>query len=74
MDELKLRLNSKLMRGIVTKLISKAIFKKYGYNVDIVLNKIEVEHIDGTVHLHADLDAKTSNEDFVKIVKSVGLD
>lgn len=74
MDELKLKLSTKFMRGIVTKLISKAIFKKYGYDVDILLNEIELKNVDGKIHLHADVDAEVKNEDFVKIIKSVGLD
>lgn len=74
MDELKLKLSTKFMRGIVTKLISKAIYKKYGYKVDIVLNQIEIKTENGKVRLHADVDAEVNNEEFIKIVKSVGLD
>lgn len=74
MDELKLKLSTKFMRGIVTKLISKAIYKKYGYTVDIVLNQIEIKTENGKVRLHADVDAEVNNEEFIKIIKSVGLD
>lgn len=73
MDELKLRLSTKFMRGIITKIISKAIFKKLGYNIDIQLNKVEVETVEGKICLHADLDAEINNEDFMKILKSTGL-
>lgn len=74
MDELKLNLSTKWMRGIVTKLISKAIFKKTGYKIDIQLNKVNVESIDGKVYLHADVDVETDSDEFVKIIKSIGLD
>lgn len=74
MDELKLRLSTKFMRGIVTKLISKLIFKKSGYRVDIQLNKIEIETIDGKVHLHVDVDGEMDNAEFMKLIKSIGLD
>ena len=73
MDELKMSLSTKFMRGIVTKIISKAILKKTGYNVDIQLNEIKLETIDGKVCLHADVDAKIDNEDFINIIKSKGL-
>ena len=43
MDELKMNLSSKFMRGIVTKIISKAVYKKTGYKVEIDLNNINVE-------------------------------
>lgn len=74
MDELKVKLSTRFMRNIVTKIIAKTIFKKFGYKVDIQLNKIEVEAIDGKVYLHVDVDAETTNEDFAKIIKSIGLD
>lgn len=74
MDELKLKLSTKFMRGIVTKLISKAIYKKYGYDIDILLNEIEINNEDGKVHLHVNVDAEVNNDDFKKIIKSIGLD
>lgn len=74
MDELKLMLSSKFMKGIVTKLISKAIFKKYGYQVDIQLNEIQAITKDGKIHFHANVDAEISNEEFMKILKSSNLD
>ena len=73
MDELKMSLSTKFMRSIVTKIISKAILKKTGYNINIQLNEIKLETIDGKVCLHADVDAKIDNEDFVNIIKSKGL-
>lgn len=73
MDELKLVLNTKFMKNIVTKLIAKAIFKKTGYEIDIQLNEIKLETVDGKVCLHTDLDAEINKEDFVKIIKSGGL-
>jgi hypothetical protein len=74
MDALKLNLTTKFMKGIVTKLISKAIFKKYGYKIDIVLNEIGVEVVNGKAYIHADVDAEINNDEFMKIVKSMGLD
>ena len=74
MDELKLRLSTKFMRSIVTKLISKAIFNKFGYKIDIQLNKIELENVDGKIYIHADVDAEIDNNEFMKILKGTGLD
>lgn len=74
MDELKIKLSTKFMRGIITKIISKAIYAKLGYKIDIQLNDIQVEHIDGKVHLHVNADAEIDNGEFMKIIKSVGLD
>jgi hypothetical protein len=70
MDELKFALHTRFMKNIVTKLLSKAIFKKTGYDVDIQINKIEAETCDGRICLHLDIDAEMNNEELVKILKS----
>lgn len=74
MDELKLNLSTKFMKNIVTKIIAKAIKKKFGYDINIQLNRIAIESIDGKVYLHADVDAEVDKAEFVEIIKSVGLD
>lgn len=74
MDELKVNLSSKLVRGIVTKLIAKALCKKLGYKIDIQLNTLSVTVIDGKAHLHVDADGELDKEEFIKLIKSVGLD
>lgn len=74
MDELKLKLSTKFMRGIVANLVSKAIAKKVGYNIDILLNEIEVKNEEGKIHLHIDADAEVENGEFIKMLKSIGMD
>ena len=74
MDEMKLKLSTKFMRGMVSKLISKAVYKKLGYKVDIQLNDINVEFIDGETSIHADVDLRLDKEDFTKLIKSTNLE
>ena len=74
MDELKLKLSTKFMRGVIAKIISKTVSKKLGYQIDIQVNEIEVETIDGKIHLHTSVDADMNYEDFKNIIKSTGLD
>lgn len=74
MDELKIGISTKLMRGIVSKLVSKLVQKKLGYKVDIQLNGVEVEMTDEKVHLHLNVDADLDKGDFIEIIKSIGLD
>ena len=74
MDELKLKLSTRFMRGMVAKLVSKAIHKKTGYEFDIQFNEIDIKTEEGKIHLHVNVDAEVSNDEFVKIVKSIGLD
>lgn len=74
MDVLKLKLSTKFMRGMVANLIAKALKKKLGYEIDILLNEIEVKNEDGKVHLHINADAEVNNGEFIKILKSIGMD
>jgi hypothetical protein len=71
MDEMKLNLTSKFMKGIVTKILAKVIKKQLGYDVDIELNDIHVIDKDGKVHLHADIDAEMANDQFKELVKDL---
>ena len=71
MDELKLNLSSKFVRGIVTKLISKAVYKKTGYKIGIELNNINVEVINGRAHIHINADAEIDNDELMKIVRTI---
>ena len=73
MDELKLLLNTRFMRSIVTKILAKAIYKKTGYQVDIQLNEVKAETHDGKISLHVDVDAVMNGEDLVNILKSADL-
>lgn len=72
MDEMNIKLSTKIMRNMVAKLMSNAISKKTGCDVDILLNEIEVKTYDGKVFLHVNMNAESSNEDFMRIVKSIG--
>lgn len=74
MDVLKLKLSTKFMKNMIANLISKTLFKKTGYNVNILLNEIEVENVNGKIYLHINADAEVDNGEFVKILKSLGVD
>lgn len=73
MDEMKLKLTSNLMRGFVSKIISKLVFKQFGYHTDIHLNDIQVKIIDGKASIHLDIDGEMENDDFVKLIKSIDI-
>jgi hypothetical protein len=74
MDELKVRLSTKFMRTIVAKLLAKFIYNKYGYKVDIQLNELDISVVDGDTKISTNVEVKLESKEFVKIVKSVGLD
>lgn len=74
MDVLKLKLSTKFMRSTIANLIAKTLYKKLGYKIDILLNEIEVKNENGKITLHVDVDAELDNGEFIKILKSIGMD
>ena len=74
MDEMKVKLSTKFMRNLVSKLLAKAIYKKYGYKVNIQLNVLDISVIDGETKISTNVEVKLESQEFMKIVKSVGLD
>lgn len=73
MDEMKIKLSTNFMRKIVSILLSKVLFNKLGYKIDIQLNEIEAKTENETIQLHINVDAKMDKDEFIKIVKSIGL-
>lgn len=74
MDEMKVKLSTRFMRGLAAKLIARAVRKKYGYKIDIQLNELNLEVINGKAHLHTSVDVELDNGDLMDILKTVGMD
>ena len=74
MDEMNVKLSTRFMRGIVSKLISKAIYKKIGYKVDIQLHELDIKIIDGETRILTNVEAKVNSDEFMKIMKTIGVD
>ena len=74
MDEMKIKLSTKFMRGIVSKLIARAIYKKTGCKVSIQLDELDISFIDGDANIKTTVGAKLNGDEFVKLMKSIGLD
>ena len=68
MDEMKLKLTTKFMRGIVSKLIERSIYKKYGDRVNVQLNDLDINIIDGETTINTNVEAKISSEEFKKMI------
>ena len=67
MDEMNIKLSSGLMKGIVSKLITKAIFKKFGVKPEIELNVISFWKRESKIHIHINADAEIDESDLLKI-------
>ena len=74
MDEMRVKLSTKFMKNIVSKLIKKAIYKKYGYKIDIRLDDLDVFVINGDTQINMNVGIQLKNEEFMKIMKSLDLD
>ena len=70
MDELKIAINSVLMRCIVKTVLSKMIEKKLGYKIDIQINEIKADVTGGAVKLHLDMDGQMTTDELSKLLKS----
>lgn len=71
MDEMKLKLSTKFMRNVVSKIITKIIYKKTGYKVDIQLNELDINVIDGETYISTSVEAKLNSDEFIRIMKSI---
>lgn len=71
MDEMKIE--SKFMTGIVSKIAKKVVRNKLGCDMDIQLNGLRTMIIDEKTHVHLDLDIELTKEELNKLLKSIGV-
>ena len=72
MDEMKISLSTKLMRGLIAKLLKKVIRDKTGYSIDIQLNQIAISHAEsGKINIRVDMNAEIDEKEFLKITRIV---
>lgn len=72
MDEMKIKLSTKFMRGIISKILARMIYKKLGYKVDIQLNDLDVNIINGDTTIKTNVELRMKSDEFNKIIKSIG--
>lgn len=68
-----MRIRSKFVKNMISKLAHKMIFKKTGYDVDVQFNEIDVEYNE-KAHVHLSVDVELDKEELSKLLKSIGLD
>lgn len=72
MDEM--RIQSRFLTMIISKIINVILKKKLGYRIDCRLNQIHTTVTDGKIHLHLDLDGELEKEELMKILKDIGIE
>ena len=68
-----MKLESKWIRGIVSKLIKKILRDKSGCNVDVQLNNFRTTVSDEKTHVHLDIELDLSKDEIDKLLKGIGL-
>ncbi len=71
MDEMKIESN--FTTGLVSKLVEMVVHKKFGYDVDVTLNKFRTTVIEEKTHIHLDIELDLSKEELNKLMKSIRL-
>lgn len=71
MDEMKMKLTSKFMRGLVSKLLSNFVSTKLGYKIDIHFEELDINVIDGETDISANIKAHVDSPEFIKLVKAI---
>lgn len=74
MDEMRVKLSTNFMKKIASKLISKAIYKKFGYKVNIQINDLDLWVLDGDTNVKVNMEVKLKSEEFNNIMKSIDKD
>lgn len=69
MDEMRINLSSKLMRGLLTKVITSTIKKTFGLSVDVNLTKLEIVMTNGKIFIDTNISASTDSEPVINLIK-----
>ena len=65
-----MKITSKFTTNIVSKIITKILKQKLGYNAELKLNAIRINLDDEQTHIHLDVDADISKEELLKIIST----
>lgn len=68
-----MKIESKFITGIVSKIAKKVVRDKLGYNIEIQLNGLRTTVIDDKTHVHLDVDLELTKEELNKLLKSIGV-
>ena len=71
MDEMKI--STRLMKGLIAKIVKTMIKKKVGYDVDIRLNDLVITNDDNKAHVHLNVDAELNKDELAKILETICL-
>lgn len=68
-----MKIESKFMRGIASKIIRKVMRNKVGCNVEVQLNGFRTTILEDKTHVHLDIDLELTKEELNKLLKNIGI-
>lgn len=71
MDEMKLKLSTKVMRRFVADMVAKTIFNKFGIKPEIDVNTIELEMVSGKLTFHVDANGSFNQNEILKLTRVI---
>lgn len=72
MDTMKI--STKFMKGVVSRILKGVIKKKIGYDVDIQLDEFMITFDGTTAHVRLNAAADISKDELTKVIKEFGLE
>lgn len=70
-DEMKI--GTSFMKGLVSKLINRAVKRKLGCNVAVKLNDFNIKVAEEKAHVHLSVDCDMSQAELTKLLAGIGL-
>lgn len=71
LDIFKLNFGSKLVKGMITKLIRKYVKKQFGIDMQLELETLDIDYNDGDIVAKASLELKLDRNETKKILTQI---
>lgn len=71
MDEMKVKLSTKFMKGLVSKLISRIAYEKTGRKFNIQINDLDINVTGDNAKLITSIEVMLSNDELKELLKSI---
>lgn len=71
LDIFKLNFGSKLVKGMITKLIRKYVKKQFGVDIQLELDQLDIDYNDGDIVAKASLELKLDRNETKKILTQI---
>lgn len=71
MDIFKLNFGSKLVKGMITKIVVKYVKKHFGIDIELNLDQLDIDYNDGDMTVKTNLELKVNRKDMKKILTKI---